>query len=158
MTPRAIALSSSAIDNMLVAVLSADPALMAIATDGVFFDEADPGCTRFVLCAVQTSHDEGDFDGVAWEQPQYLVKIVLARGTNADARQAADRIEAVLQDLETRLDPAQLPNYHLTLCQRLEYVRYREHDPDAADLWWQHRGGQYEVWAQPIPLAARAAA
>jgi len=140
---------SSDLDAMILTVLSADAALMAIATNGVWFDVAPPASTRFVIVTLQTETDETEFTDTAWEHAQYLIKATLLNGSGADIKVAAQRIHVVIQGLEARIDPATLPGYRLMRAQRVERVRYLEVDPEAPDLRWQHRGGMYEFFAQP---------
>jgi len=142
---------SSDLDALIINTLLADNALMAIATDGVWYGAAGPNCSRYVIVNLQAGHDEGEFGDVAFEQPVYLVKSVLRNGNAADSKTAALRIFEDLQGLEARLAPGAVPGYVVMCVQRREPIRYLELDTVMPDLRWQHRGGLYEVMAAPTP-------
>jgi len=136
--------------GMLIAVLSADAALMAIATDGVFFNVGPSSAQRFVVLALPGTTDTEMFGGVAFETAHYEIKSVIMNGSSDDSAHAASLIDADLVGLESRLAPAALVSHGLVLVQREQRIRYTETDPKAVDVRWQHRGGLYEVWTQPI--------
>lgn len=145
---------SDTVDDALVALLAGDVGaggLISLMPDGVWFDDAGHGKTRYVLIRQLAHEDHNDlFDGetgptVAWEKFTYLVKAVEQSVTGASAKAAASRIRALLQG--GTLAPA---GYDLMVCQRIERVSYRERDPDNEDARrWHHRGGQYEIWVSP---------
>jgi acyl-coenzyme A thioesterase PaaI-like protein len=135
---------SSDVDAAVIAKLLADPQLMAIVQDGVFFDVAKHGATRFVIVSQMTHEDEYMFGGSAFEAFDYLVKAVVINTSGADVKTAATRIHAVLQD-----QPLSVTGYSLMRMQRIERVRYTEPDDDNADARWQHRGGRYAVVVSP---------
>lgn len=132
---------SSAVDDALVAKLLADSTLMAITTDGVYFDAAPQGKTKFVIVSHMSETDEPMFGGTAYEDFTYLVKAVTANTTGADVLSAAARIHTILQD--STLAPT---GYTLMKMHRVERIRYTEIE-DASDRRWQHRGGLYKIQA-----------
>lgn len=138
---------SSDVDAAISANLLADSALMAIAVDGVYFDVAAKSAQKFVIVSLLTHRDEYIFNDEAWEVFEYLVKAVALSTTGADVKTAAARIHTLLQD--GTITPA---GYGLMRMQRTERIRYTEVDADN-DSRWQHRGGRYEVWMQPVAAA-----
>jgi hypothetical protein len=135
---------SADVDAAVIAKLLADAPLMAIATDGIFFDVAKHGATRFVIVS-QLAHDDADsFNAAAWEEFEYLVKAVVLSTAGADVKTAAARIQVALQDAQ--LTPA---GYTTMRCRRVGRVRFTEPDDDNADARWQHQGGRYSVWTSP---------
>src|SRR6478609_6818172 len=89
---------SSAIDNALMAKLGADATLLAICTNGVYWDEAPPGSTKFVIVSLVDEVDEPTFGGRAYEDALYLVKAVALSTAGANMQTAAARIDALLED------------------------------------------------------------
>jgi hypothetical protein len=135
---------SSAVDAVISQKLLSDAPLMAIATDGVWFDVAKKGATRFVLVSRLAHEDTYMLMGSAFERFLYLVKAVALETTGANVSAAATRLHALLQD--GTLNPA---GYTLMRMQRVESVRFTEVDENNADARWQHRGGHYEVLVSP---------
>lgn len=136
---------SSAIDAALLAKL-ADPTLAGLCPDGVHFDVAPQSKTRFVIVQLVIHEDTDGFDTPrAWERAVYLVKAVILESSGGDVKAAAARIDALLQRV-----PLTITGYdHMTTLRR-ERIRYLEVDAVAANIRWQHRGGQYEIYASPI--------
>lgn len=135
----------SDVDAALIAKLQADAALMAITVDGIWFDVAPQGATRFVVVSSLTHDDNDTFDALAgFEEYEYLVKAVLLDTSGTNVKTAAARIQAVLQDAV--LTPT---NYVVTRVRRVGRVRYTEADDELPDNRWQHRGGRYAVFASP---------
>lgn len=135
---------SSQVDAALVAKLLGDTALMAITSDGVYFDEAPDGKTRFVIVQ-QHAHEESVMQpgATAFETFVYLVKAVTTGGSGADVSAAALRIQALLHF--GTLTPT---GYSLMSMERTERIRYAEVD-DKSTVRWQHRGGLYQVMVSP---------
>lgn len=133
----------SEIDEALVAKLSAASALMAIFTDGVFFDVAPPGKTKFVLVSLVFGDDEdvmGETDA-GIQTRLYLVKAVEKTTSGTNVKTGARLIHAALQKQSLAIT-----GYSHMVTKRVEPVRYTEVDDDT-DERWQHRGGRYEVMA-----------
>lgn len=131
---------SSDIDAALVAKLQADSALTTAMPDGVFFDEADQGKTKFVIVSLIEEHDEPTFNARAFEDTTYLVKAVAKGTSGTGVRTAAARIDVLLDG-----QPLAVTGYSLMTMQRVERVRYTEVDDVDASIRWQHRGGRYQV-------------
>lgn len=137
---------SNAIDAAIVTLLANDAQLTGAAgymPDGVFFDIAAKGKTRFVIVSLLTAPDTRMFQGRAFEEPLYLVKAVELSTSGTNAKAAAARID-------TLLDGAVLTatGYGSVMVRREERVRFTEVDQDS-DARWQHRGGRYQVTASP---------
>lgn len=132
---------SSAIDAGVIALLSADAALMALATDGVHFDEAPANATRFVIVSLADEVDEPQFGGRAYEDALYLVKAVLKDAVAADIKAAAARIDAVLENSMAVV----AAGYTCMVAVREARVRYVEVDDLDQSIRWHHRGGHYRV-------------
>lgn len=134
---------ASEVDAAVSAKLVNDATLQALMTDGVYFDIASHGKTKFVIVKLMEHNDAYMYQGSAYERSVYLVKAVALSSTGADVKAAAARIHTLLQD--GALSPV---GYSTMVVQRLERVRYTEEGPDT-DARWQHRGGQYEVLVSP---------
>jgi hypothetical protein len=131
---------SSAVDAALNAVLLGDATLMAILTDGVYFDEAAQGSTKFAIVSLLAHSDEAIFGGRKIEDALYLVKAVVLNSSGADVKTAAARIDALLED-----QPLTVTGYTWMTTHREERVRTMEVDDIDPSIRWQHRGGHYRV-------------
>lgn len=135
---------SSEIDAALAAKLVGDQTLMALATNGVYFDEAAQGATKFVVISLVDAHDEGMFGGRAYEAATYLVKYVEQGESGLNAKAAAARIDQLLE-----LGTLTVTGYSLMSLRRDARVRYTEVDGNDASIRWQHRGGRYRILVSP---------
>lgn len=133
---------SSAIDNGLIALLGADATLLTLVPNGVYYDEAPPGSTRFVIVSLTDQHDEPMFSGRAFEDGLYLVKAVMRSDANGDIRAAAARIDALLEQ-----QPLTVAGYGVSIMRRESRVRETEVDEVDKSIRWFHRGGRYQVVA-----------
>jgi hypothetical protein len=133
---------SSAIDAALVTKLIADPTVAAFATDGVYFDVARPNAKQFVIVSLLDEADEQRFGGRAFEVATYLVKAVALSTTGANVRTAAAAIDALLDG-----GTMTVTGYSIVNMERTERIRLREPNESDASLYWNHRGGHYEVMA-----------
>lgn len=135
---------SSDVDAAVVGRLIADAQLAALMPDGVYWDVARQGSTRFVIVS-QVLHQDVPMQGsTAYEQFTYLVKAVELATSGANIQAAAARINALLHDATFSVT-----GYGLMLSQRVERVRYVDPDPEDPDVRWQHRGGRYELTVSP---------
>ncbi len=133
---------SSDMDAAVLAVLTGDATLAGLMPDGVYMDVAPKGRTRFVIVSVVIHEDEYRFEGRAYERCLYLVKAVDQSTSGTTIKQAAARIDALLQDM-----PLTITGYTHMLTRREERIRATEVDETNPDLHWQHRGGRYAVLA-----------
>lgn len=139
---------SGEIDKALVNRLATDATLLQLCPDGVWFDTAAQGKTKFVLCAVAFSTDTGQMaTGIrrATEVVIYEVKAILMDSSGSKAGQAAARIDQLLED-----QPLSIPGYHCGAIYRVERIRTMEVDDTDPNIRWQHRGGQYRVQVTPV--------
>lgn len=135
---------SSDVDAAICAVLDGDAELSALMPGGVWYDVAARGVSKFVLVSMLAHEDQRVFGERGFEVFTYLVKAVALGTAGADVKAAAARIDVLLED--ARLSAT---GYHWMNCQRIERIRIKEFD-DLSGGTWQHRGGHYEVWVQPL--------
>jgi hypothetical protein len=133
---------SSDIDNAVIALLGADATLLGYCPNGVYWDEAPPGSTRFVIVSMVEEHDEPMFRSRAFEQGLYLVKAVMLSTAAGNIKSAAARIDALLEQQSLTVS-----GYDVSILRRDSRVHYTEVDDNNASLRWQHRGGRYLVVA-----------
>jgi hypothetical protein len=132
---------SSDIDNALVARLGADATLLALCPNGVYFDEAPPGATRFVIVSLVDEQDEGRFGGRAFEDALYTVEArMLSTIAGANVKAAAARIDVLLED-----QPLTVPGYTWMALHRESRVRLTEVDDADSSIRWYRRGGNYRL-------------
>jgi|SRR6185503_10692106 len=136
---------SSAIDNALIAKLGSDATLLAICTNGVYWDEAPPGATKFVIVSMVDEVDEPKFGGRAYEDALYLVKAVALSTSGANVQSAAARIDVLLEDTTLTVS-----GYTHMVMHREARVRLTEVDDVDPSIRWLHRGGHYRV-QQAVP-------
>jgi hypothetical protein len=142
---------SSDIDNALMATLGADSVLLSLMPNGVYWDEAPPNSTRFVIVSLVDSHDEPQFGERSFEDLLYRVKAVALSTTNADIKAAAARLDALL-DPQPPTPPAMftIPGYQIMVTQREARIRTTEVDEINPSIRWYHRGGHYRLVASPL--------
>jgi hypothetical protein len=133
-------LKSGAIDDALIDLLAADAELKALCPDGVWFGLAPGNCQRFVLVSLILGEDRSLFGGRGFEVVRYTVQAVLLTTSLADPRQAAFRIDQLLEGV-----PIAVPGYGWMMTQREEHFAYPERDEVNASIVWQHYGGQYRL-------------
>jgi Protein of unknown function (DUF3168) len=139
---------SGEIDIALVQVLSGDAALMALVPDGVYFNEAPQGMENFVIVSLVEGLVRAQMGAAterrAAEDAEYIVKAVLLNGSSADAREAAARIDDLLEDQTIPIDG-------FTCLSIVRSQRIHDTEPDDVDttIRWQHRGGFYRILAAP---------
>lgn len=112
--------------------------------DGVYWDVARHGSTRFVIVSLVFHQDVPMFDATAYEEFTYLVKAVELATSGANNQAAAQRINTLLHDATFTVT-----GYGLMRSQRVGHVRFVDPDPEDPDIRWQHRGGRYEVTVSP---------
>lgn len=137
---------SSDIDEALVAMLGSDATLLSYCPNGVYWDEAPPGSKRFVIVSLVDELDEPVFGGRAIEDHLYLVKAVSLSTAGANLKEAAARIDALLEDQEVGIgSPLAVAGYTWMACYRERRIRFTEVDEDDPSLRWRHRGGEYRI-------------
>ena len=132
---------TSDIASALIAKLGSDAELLSLCPNGVYWDEAPPGSTRFVIVAFINAIDRGVFGKRAIEEGIYLVEArMLSTVQGANIKRAAARIDELLED-----QPLTVAGYTWSTMHRLEPVRLTEVDEVDPSIRWNRRGGQYFV-------------
>ena len=137
-------IDASAIESAIIGKLAADPELAGLLPDGVFWDLAQQGATRFALVSLSESRALAELDdGETLRAFIYQIKAV-ALGADSDPIVAADRrIHALLDHGNLDLDAA---GCALMIMRFVDRIRYTE---TADGEIWQHRGARYEVTVTP---------
>jgi hypothetical protein len=139
---------SGEIDNALVQRLQNDAQLMAMLPNGVHFDEAPQDSEHFALVSLVEALNRSQLGDAqarrAAEQCEYIVKAVMLNASSANARQAAARIDTLLEDT-----PLTINGFTCLEIYRLRRIRDTEVDSVDASIRWQHRGGYYRITAAP---------
>jgi hypothetical protein len=126
----------------LLTLLGNDPTLRGLAPNGVFFDTAPSGSTRFVIISLVEAFDVGQFGGTAYEDLLYAVEYreLKQAAVESTARAAAQRIRELLDD-----QPLTVTGYTYMTMHREKPERRTEVDDLDASIKWNRRGGQYRV-------------
>lgn len=135
---------TSNVDAAVVGRLLNDAQLAALMPDGVYWDVAKQGSTRFVIVSQVFHTDVPMQGGTAFEQITYLVKAVELATSGANIQAAAARINALFHDTTFSVT-----GYGLMNSQRVERVRFVDPDPEDPDVRWMHRGGRFEITVSP---------
>jgi hypothetical protein len=139
---------SNAIDAAIVARLASDAALTALLPDGVWVDVAEQGKKRFARVTLLSAFDSGQMGAPgarrATEEVIYAVTAVTFGTSSTPAKQAAARIDVLLEDVELAID-----GYAHLSTERIERIRETEEDELDATIRWQHRGGRYRLLVAP---------
>lgn len=135
---------SSDVDNAIVAKLGADTTLLALCPNGVYFDEAPPNATRFVVVSLVDERDEQAFGERAFEDALYQVEAMALSTAGGNVKEAAARIDALLEGGTLAIN-----GYSLMTIHREERVRATERDDADASIRWLRRGGRYRVMVSP---------
>ena len=132
---------TSDIAAALIAKLGSDLELLSLCPNGVYFDEAPPGSTRFVIVSFVNAIDQGVFGRRAIEDAIYLVEArMLSTVPGANIKRAAARIDELLED-----QPLTVAGYTWSAMHRIEPIRLTEVDEVDPSVRWLRRGGQYFV-------------
>jgi hypothetical protein len=134
---------SGDIDNALVAKLGADPTLLALCPNGVYWDVSPPGSTRFVIVSHVDEADVPQFGSRAFEDALYAVEVRMlstVAGAPSGAKAAAARIDVLLEN-----GAMTVPGYALMTMHRES--RWKKTEADEADpsILWFRRGGNYRL-------------
>ncbi len=138
---------SSAIDNALVAMLGADQTLLGYCPNGVYWDEAPPKATKFVIVSLVDEVDEAVFQQRGYEDALYAVEARMLSTAGGDIQSAAARIDALLEDQPLLVGSplADVPGFTWMTMHREGRIRRTEVDDLNPALRWQRRGGRYRV-------------
>jgi len=132
---------ASAVEQGVIAKLLGDSTLIGLMPNGVYVDVAKPGAKRFVIVSLVEHNDVDVFGGRALEELTILVKAVALASTGNDVRQAAARIDELLESA----DDLEIEGYELMHIRRVSRVRITEVDEVDPDIRWFHRGARYEI-------------
>lgn len=133
---------SSDIDAALITRLSGDAALLALAPNGVYMDQAPAGSTAFVILSLIDEIDIEQYGSTAYEDALYLIEYRERKPTTGagNAKAAAKRIHDLLED-----QPLTVAGYAWMTVHREHRERHTETDDLDASIKWNRRGGQYRV-------------
>jgi hypothetical protein len=138
---------SSDIDNAIVAKLLADSTLLSYCPNGVYWDEAPQGATKFVIVSLVDEADEPVFGSRGFEDAVYLIEARMLSTAGGNIKAAAARIDVLLDDqpLTIGSPPAQVTGYTRMAMFRESRVRMTEIDDVDPSIRWFRRGGNYRV-------------
>jgi hypothetical protein len=127
-------------------VLQADAALRLLMPDGVFFAEARPGSTRFVIVSLVSSVEAPMFGGPAYKDTVYLVeaRALTTAASSTDVENAFARITTLLTDADLALT-----DYGAMLTQFEEELESVEVDDIDPSIRWNRCGGHLHVMVAP---------
>lgn len=136
----------------LVAYLAADTVLQGLAPGGVWEDPAPQSQASVppvvVTVDLQTGNDQPCGGGRGWTECWYAVKAVGVAAQIATVRQAASRIDALLEN-----NPSLLVNgvsgWRVQKAQRQEPIEYPDPEPTTG-LRFEHRGGIYRIDVEAV--------
>ncbi len=132
---------TSDIGAALIMKLGSDAQLLALCPNGVYWDEAPPGSTRFVIVSFVSSLDVGVFGRRAVEEGVYMVEArMYSTVPGANIKAAAARIDALLED-----QPLTVPGYTWMTMHREEALRMTEVDDLDPSIRVFRRGGRYRI-------------
>ena len=132
---------TSEIAAALIAKLGSDVELLGLCPNGVYWDEAPGGSTRFVIVSLVSAVDVGVYGGRAIEEGIYLVEArMLSTVPGANIKAAAARIDVLLED-----QPLTVAGYVWSTTHRVEPTRITEVDELDPTIRWFRRGGQYRI-------------
>ncbi len=142
--------NSSDLDAAVVAHLGSDPTLLSLCPNGVYWDEAPAGCTRFVIVGLA----DGSFQpmqgggGRAIEDTLYTIEARMLSTAGGDINAAAHRIDELLENVHLKApgSPAQeVPGYAWMYLANEQRVRLTERDAVNPVILWFRRGGHYRL-------------
>jgi hypothetical protein len=140
-------LNVSTVTIAILQILQADVALRLLLPDGVFFAEARPGSTRFVIVSLVSSVEAPMFGGPAYKDTVYLVeaRALTTAASSTDVENAFARITTLLTDAELTM-----PEYGAMLTQFEEELETVEVDDIDPSIRWNRCGGHLHVMVAPL--------
>lgn len=133
------------VERALIGKLDADPALSASLPDGVFYDLAPIGSTKFVIVSLSTSRGLYELnDGETLRALVYVVKAVVLGTGGATIADADRRIQELID--RQPLDLPAAAGATLMVARWVDRIRYTENVDGET---WQHRGARYEITVTP---------
>lgn len=144
-----MAADAGLVDAAVIERLASDAVLSALCPDGVYWDlrpGGSPSPGRFVIVSLFDFRAvPGLSNRVLYERAVYWVVARMADTSRAPARQAAARINELLDRYLLDLTPAGYTAMHT---ERIDRRADTEADPLNKTLW-HHHGGQYELTSYP---------
>lgn len=134
-----------AIDDAVMAKLQGDATLLSLAPGNVWADSAPEGAIdigRFVIVNLQLETPTYELGGVAYVAARYQVKVVDRSTTKTAAQAALDRIDTLLHNVALTI----VGHAHM-ISKRVARFAFKELEGPNT---WQHRGADYEVYADPV--------
>jgi hypothetical protein len=138
------------VDAAIVEILANDAALAALCPDGVWWGlRRQEGGTAFVI--VTLFDTPAKFRGLQnvtlYERSIYLVRATVLSKSRTQAREAAARIDVLLDGTVPDLSSAG----HVAMdLQRIDRLALLESDANNQEVW-HHSGGQYELMHYALP-------
>lgn len=139
-------IDATEVERALIGKLGADPELAALLPDGVFYDVAPIGSTRFAIVSLTSSRSLDELNSAETLRALvYLVKAVVLGSASSTVADADWRIQELIDRQPLDLPPE--AGATLMVARWVERVRYTE---TVNDDVWQHRGARYEITVTPI--------
>jgi hypothetical protein len=139
-------INAAAIERALIGVLAGDAELATLLPDGVFWDLAEQGSTRFAIVSLSVSRAQAEFHDLdSFRTLVYGVKAVIQSTSTVAVADADARIQALLDRQPIPLPPE--TGAGLMLIRWLDRIRYTETVDTGV---WQHGGARYEVTVTPV--------
>lgn len=136
----------ASIRNALIAKLGSDVALLAQATNGVYYQEGPQNSTRLVIVSQVGATVTDEFQRRAFEERLFLVEARMLKGSGGDVGVAAARIDALLDPQPPNGPPTLVvPGYSLMTMALEEPIDDIERDDLDKSILWYRRGGFYRV-------------
>lgn len=135
---------TAAPDEALIGRLQADATLATLAPGMVHVDFAPEGADAlgvFVVVNLQIERSELEQGGTAFVIGRFQAKAVGLATSSAAVKAASDRIDALLNGASFSIT-----GMSFMACHRVDRFGYVERD---GPLIWQHRGCDFELWADP---------
>jgi len=139
-------IDATEVERALIGKLAADATLAALLTDGVYYDIAPIGSTRFAIVSLSTSRGLDEInDGETFRALIYVIKAVVLGSASTTVADADKRIQELVDRQPLDLPPA--AGAELMVARWVDRIRYTE---TIANDVWQHRGARYEITVTPI--------
>lgn len=137
----------SSIVTSVITLLANDAELATMLPDGIYFHAGPPSLNQFGLVLVVDGAFDAIFGGGGIYLLQVIAKAVIRSGDVMPAEDAAGRIHAVLTGARDVFYGGgfALEGGRLMAIVPMIPVAYSEPVEGDLDVYWQHRGSQYEI-------------
>jgi hypothetical protein len=130
-------IDATEVERALIGKLAADATLSASLTDGVYYDIAPIGSTRFAIVSLSSSRGLYELnDGETLRALIYVVKAVVLGSSSTTVAAADKRMQELIDRQPLDLPPA--AGATLMVARWVDRIRYTE---TANNDIWQHRAG-----------------